>query len=106
MHYLRTMLLAIEWVRSGVATVQDDLINRLGELELFDGAAEAYRDLGLRAAITTSMGVSAGLVGRRPGPHGLAGDVVEDEAARRSQNPDDGYAACYLGGEVILAACG
>jgi len=55
-HYLRTMLLAIECVRSGVTTVQDDLINRLGELELFDGAAEAHRDLGLRAAITTSMG--------------------------------------------------
>lgn len=54
-HYLRTMLLAIECVRSGVTTVQDDLINRLGELAVFDGAAAAYRDLGLRAAITTSM---------------------------------------------------
>ncbi|SDB36570.1 amidohydrolase [Bauldia litoralis] len=54
-HYLRTMLLAIESVRSGVTTVQDDLINRLGETEIFDGAAAAYRDIGLRAAITTSM---------------------------------------------------
>lgn len=54
-HYLRTMLLAIESVRSGVTTVQDDLINRLAEPEAFDGSAAAYRDIGLRAAITTSM---------------------------------------------------
>jgi 5-methylthioadenosine/S-adenosylhomocysteine deaminase len=54
-HYLRTMLLAIESVRSGVTTVQDDLINRLGETAAFDGSAAAYRDIGLRAAITTSM---------------------------------------------------
>jgi 5-methylthioadenosine/S-adenosylhomocysteine deaminase len=53
-HYLRTMLLAIESVRSGITTVQDDLINRLGETAAFDGSA-AYRDIGLRAAITTSM---------------------------------------------------
>ena len=55
-HYLRTMLLAIESVRSGVTTVQDDLINRLGETAAFDGSAAAYRDIGLRASITTSMG--------------------------------------------------
>jgi 5-methylthioadenosine/S-adenosylhomocysteine deaminase len=54
-HYLRTMLLAIESVRSGITTVQDDLINRLGETAAFDGSAAAYRDIGLRAAITTSM---------------------------------------------------
>ncbi len=54
-HYLRTMLLAIESLRSGVTTVQDDLINRLAEPEAFDGSASAYRDIGLRAAITTSM---------------------------------------------------
>jgi 5-methylthioadenosine/S-adenosylhomocysteine deaminase len=54
-HYLRTMLLAIESVRSGITTVQDDLINRLGETAAFDGSASAYRDIGLRAAITTSM---------------------------------------------------
>jgi 5-methylthioadenosine/S-adenosylhomocysteine deaminase len=54
-HYLRTMLLAVESVRSGVTTVQDDLINRLGETAAFDGSAAAYRDIGLRAAITTSM---------------------------------------------------
>jgi 5-methylthioadenosine/S-adenosylhomocysteine deaminase len=54
-HYLRTLLLAIESIRSGVTMVQDDLINRLSEIAAFDGSAAAYRDIGLRAAITTSM---------------------------------------------------
>src|SRR5258708_7855560 len=54
-HYLRTMLLAIEGVRSGITMVQDDLINRLSETAAFDGSAAAYRDIGLRAAITTSI---------------------------------------------------
>ena len=35
--------------------MQDDLINRLSETAAFDGSASAYRDIGLRAAITTSM---------------------------------------------------
>jgi len=54
-HYLRTLLLAIESIRSGITMVQDDLINRLSEIAAFDGSAAAYRDIGLRAAITTSM---------------------------------------------------
>lgn len=54
-HYLRTMLLAIECVRSGYTTVQDDLINQLADPAAFDGSAAAYRDLGLRANVTTSM---------------------------------------------------
>lgn len=54
-HYLRTMLLAIESARSGISTVQDDLINQLSDPAAFDGAAAAYRDIGLRANITTSM---------------------------------------------------
>jgi 5-methylthioadenosine/S-adenosylhomocysteine deaminase len=54
-HYLRTMLLAVECLRSGITTVQDDLINRLSETAAFDGSASAYRDIGLRAALTTSM---------------------------------------------------
>jgi 5-methylthioadenosine/S-adenosylhomocysteine deaminase len=54
-HYLRTMLLAIECVRSGYTTVQDDLINQLADPAAFDGSAGAYRDIGLRANVTTSM---------------------------------------------------
>lgn len=56
MHYLRTMLLAIDNVRSGVTTVQDDLINPAFEIAAFDGSAAAYRDIGLRATLTVSMG--------------------------------------------------
>lgn len=54
-HYLRTMLLAIECLRSGYTTVQDDLINQLADPAAFDGSAAAYRDIGLRANVTTSM---------------------------------------------------
>jgi 5-methylthioadenosine/S-adenosylhomocysteine deaminase len=54
-HYLRTMLLAIECVRSGYTTVQDDLINQLADPAAFDGSTAAYRDIGLRANVTTSM---------------------------------------------------
>lgn len=55
-HYLRTMLLAIDSVRSGITTVQDDLINPAFEVAAFDGSAAAYRDIGLRATLTVSMG--------------------------------------------------
>jgi 5-methylthioadenosine/S-adenosylhomocysteine deaminase len=55
-HYLRTMLLAIDNVRSGITTVQDDLINPVFEALAFDGSAAAYRDIGLRATLTVSMG--------------------------------------------------
>ena len=55
-HYLRTMLLAIDNVRSGITTVQDDLINPAFEVAAFDGSAAAYRDIGLRATLTVSMG--------------------------------------------------
>ena len=55
-HYLRTMLLAIDSIRSGVTTVQDDLINPAFETAALDGSASAYRDIGLRATITVSMG--------------------------------------------------
>ena len=54
-HYLRTMLLAIQCVRSGITTVQDDLINQLSDPAAFDGSAAAYRDIGLRANVTTSI---------------------------------------------------
>jgi 5-methylthioadenosine/S-adenosylhomocysteine deaminase len=54
-HYLRTMLTAIESVRSGVTTVQDDLLHFFCTPEGLDGAAKAYRDAGLRAYITVTM---------------------------------------------------
>ena len=54
-HYLRTMICAMESIRSGVTTVQDDLLHIAVTPEAVDGAAKAYRDAGLRAVITVAM---------------------------------------------------
>jgi 5-methylthioadenosine/S-adenosylhomocysteine deaminase len=54
-HYLRTMVTAIEAIRSGTTTVQDDLLHFFCTPEGLDGAAAAYRDAGLRAVITVTM---------------------------------------------------
>jgi 5-methylthioadenosine/S-adenosylhomocysteine deaminase len=54
-HYLRTMLTAIESIRSGATTVQDDLLHFFCTPEGVDGAAKAYADAGLRAYVTVTM---------------------------------------------------
>jgi 5-methylthioadenosine/S-adenosylhomocysteine deaminase len=54
-HYLRTMICAMESIRSGVTTVQDDLLHIAVTPEAVDGAAKAYCDAGLRAVITVAM---------------------------------------------------
>ncbi len=54
-HYLRTMICAMESIRSGVTTVQDDLLHIAVTPEAVDGAANAYSDAGLRAVITVAM---------------------------------------------------
>ncbi|MBO9170836.1 amidohydrolase [Rhizobium sp. L245/93] len=54
-HYLRAMLVAIVSVRSGVTTLQDDCINMFFDENALDATAAAYRDIGLRASITSSM---------------------------------------------------
>jgi 5-methylthioadenosine/S-adenosylhomocysteine deaminase len=54
-HYLRTMICAMESIRSGVTTVQDDLLHIAITPEAVDGAAKAYSDAGLRAVITVAM---------------------------------------------------
>ncbi len=54
-HYLRAMLVAIVSVKSGVTTLQDDCINMFFDPNALDATATAYRDLGLRASITSSM---------------------------------------------------
>lgn len=54
-HYLRTMVCAMESIRSGVTTVQDDLLHVAATPEALDGAAKAYVDSGLRAVITVAM---------------------------------------------------
>jgi len=54
-HYLRAMLVAIVSMKSGVTTLQDDCINMFFDPNALDATASAYRDLGLRASITSSM---------------------------------------------------
>ncbi len=54
-HYLRTMVCAMESIRSGVTTVQDDLLHVQVTPEAVDGAAKAYTDAGLRAVVTVAM---------------------------------------------------
>jgi 5-methylthioadenosine/S-adenosylhomocysteine deaminase len=53
--YLRSMLCAIQTLRSGVTTLQDDFLDDDGTGGGFDAVAAAYRDVGLRAVITTSF---------------------------------------------------
>lgn len=55
LHYLRAMLVGIVSIRSGVTSLQDDLIDLHFKPTAVDQAAQAYRDLGLRGWITTSM---------------------------------------------------
>ncbi len=55
-YYLRAMMSGIASIRAGVTTVQDDVINMACTPASVDGVCRAYRDLGLRAWITTSMG--------------------------------------------------
>lgn len=54
-HYLRALLIGILSLRSGVTTLQDDVINMSFSPEAVDATASAYRDLGLRGWITASM---------------------------------------------------
>ena len=53
--YLRAMLVGIVSVRSGVTSLQDDVINLGFKSDAVDATASAYRDLGLRGWITASM---------------------------------------------------
>lgn len=54
-YYLRTMLFAIESVRAGVTTVQDDYYHPPATPDAMDGAVTAYTDIGLRAWVTVNM---------------------------------------------------
>jgi 5-methylthioadenosine/S-adenosylhomocysteine deaminase len=54
-HYLRTMVCAMESIRSGVTTIQDDLLHVAVTPVAVDGGAKAYTDAGLRAVITVAM---------------------------------------------------
>lgn len=64
-HYLRTMLCAAESIRSGVTTIQDDILHAFCTPEAVDGAAAAYRDIGLRSVVTVTM-LDCAFLDRRP----------------------------------------
>lgn len=65
-HYLRAMLCAIISIKSGVTTLQDDVIapNRASP-DIVGGACRAYRDVGVRGWVTTSLG-DVGVVESHP----------------------------------------
>ena len=54
-YYLRTMLAAIESIRAGVTTVQDDYVHPPATPDAMDAAIRAYADAGLRAWVTVDM---------------------------------------------------
>ena len=54
-YYLRTMLAAIESIRAGVTTVQDDYVHPPATPDAMDAAVQAYADAGLRAWVTVDM---------------------------------------------------
>ncbi len=54
-YYLRTMVAAVESIRAGVTTVQDDYVHLPGTPEAQDAAIQAYLDAGLRAWVTVDL---------------------------------------------------
>lgn len=54
-YYLRTMVAALQSIRSGVTTVQDDYVHMPGTPEAQDAAIQAYLDAGLRAWVTVDL---------------------------------------------------
>lgn len=54
-YYLRTMLAAIESIRAGVTTVQDDYVHPPATAEAMHAALEAYDDAGIRAWVSVDM---------------------------------------------------
>lgn len=54
-YYLRTMVAAVESIRAGVTTVQDDYVHMPGTPEAQDAAIRAYLDAGLRAWVTVDL---------------------------------------------------
>lgn len=54
-HYLRAMACALQSIRAGVTTVQDDIVYPPSTPDAVDEAMKAYRDAGLRAWVTTDL---------------------------------------------------
>jgi 5-methylthioadenosine/S-adenosylhomocysteine deaminase len=54
-YYLRTMLAAVESIRAGVTTVQDDYVHPPASRDAYDAALQAYSDIGIRAWFAVDM---------------------------------------------------
>ena len=54
-YYLRTMVAAVESIRSGVTTVQDDYVHMPCTPDAQDAAMQAYLDAGLRPWMTVDL---------------------------------------------------
>ncbi|MGB4776788.1 amidohydrolase family protein [Microbacterium sp.] len=124
-HYLRAMLVGIVSVRSGVTMLQDDVISMAFDPNAVDATATAYRDLGLRANITSSMWdesftgslpfvsdlLSPELATEFSAPTRLDWrdqlDLYRDQVARWNGRDADGHDAAGEDGiRIILGPCG
>jgi 5-methylthioadenosine/S-adenosylhomocysteine deaminase len=54
-HYLRAMACALQSIRAGVTTVQDDIVYPPSTPDAVDQAMRAYADSGMRAWVTTDL---------------------------------------------------
>jgi 5-methylthioadenosine/S-adenosylhomocysteine deaminase len=77
-YYLRTMVAAVESIRSGVTTVQDDYVHMPGTPEAQDAAMQAYLDAGLRPWMTVDLW-DVGLLDCLPYVRSLIPKSVQDE---------------------------
>ncbi len=77
-YYLRTMLAAVESIRAGVTTVQDDYVHLPGTPEAQDAAIQAYLDAGLRAWVTVDLW-DVGLLDCLPYVRSIIPKQIQDE---------------------------
>lgn len=77
-YYLRTMIAAVESIRSGVTTVQDDYVHLPGTPEAQDAAIQAYLDAGLRAWVTVDLW-DVGLLDCLPYVRSIIPQALQDE---------------------------
>ena len=77
-YHLRTMLAAVESIRAGVTTVQDDYVHLPGTPEAQDAAIQAYLDAGLRAWVTVDLW-DVGLLDCLPYVRSIIPQALQDE---------------------------
>lgn len=77
-YYLRTMVAAVESIRAGVTTVQDDYVHMPGTPEAQDAAIQAYLDAGLRAWVTVDLW-DVGLLDCLPYVRSLIPEAIQNE---------------------------